>query len=117
MGIPLDAKNEKIIDGKTHYSVVANPDPTFVYVKAMKRVPKEGKTLNRRLVGKVGEKDAVGSIVGMSGGPIIGIVAGFREFRVVAVQSSWFEGTRTIFACPMETFVGVVKRELRKLSK
>jgi hypothetical protein len=113
-GLPADSKNEKIVRRRTGYSVLANPVPSFVHVKALKRPPKGRETRFPRFVGKVGEEDSVGNIAGMSGGPVIGIVKGFREHRIVALQSSWLSKERIIFGCPLEVFVPIAKRAIRK---
>lgn len=58
------------------------------------------------------------NIVGMSGGPIVGICKGPDDwvgYSVVAIQSRWHEATKIIFGCPITLFGEMVDRYAAEL--
>jgi hypothetical protein len=79
---------------------------------AKTRCPKGHKKRHPRFIGKVGSHDEVGNIVGMSGCPIFGLKRGSRD--VVALQSSWDDRSRVIYACPLSVFVPMVQKAIRE---
>lgn len=53
---------------------------------------------------------AVGSVDGMSGGPIFALraIEGVWHYSVIGVQSGWFPGDRILIACPFDAFAAVI---------
>ena len=56
--------------------------------------------------------DELESVVGMSGGPIIGINPASREYACIAIQGSWRSQTRMVLGTPMGILVDAINRLL-----
>jgi hypothetical protein len=80
--------------------------PTMISVQRLEVVPAGHEKQYPRLTAVIRDPIPLKSIVGMSGGPIIGFAGDERELRywIVALQSAWLPSSRTIFACPVPVF-------------
>jgi len=93
--------------------------PTMIGVKALDN-PLEGTkpTIYPRFVGQLQEGLPLSSIVGMSGGPIFGFRYGPpMAYWVVAIQSSWLRGQRTVFGCPLPVLAELLTAWIDDLSQ
>jgi hypothetical protein len=63
-----------------------------------------------RFAGILQDGRHLASVVGMSGGPILGIseVGDSVKYQCVAVQGSWIKGSRTIYGTPVSIVVDAV---------
>jgi hypothetical protein len=61
-----------------------------------------------RFVGQINPEHNVGSIAGMSGGPIICFREDdFEPYFVAAIQSSWLPDSRITFGCPIKVMLDI----------
>jgi len=113
LGLPSNDSELTVTPGTQGYSVKLKSPPSFVYVKRLKRRPTGfSKTKFNRFYGKVGGREIVGDIKGMSGGPIF--VIGESTIGVVALQSKWDPTRRIISGCPLSVFVPLLEAEIAK---
>jgi len=64
-----------------------------------------------------GDEPGLQSIVGMSGGPIIGWrrnSAGRLYYGLVAIQSTWWEESRVLMACPAARYISALDHTIQK---
>lgn len=64
-----------------------------------------------RFVGQLDDGLSIGSVEGMSGGPILGFRRddqGRRRYWIIALQSAWKPGTRIIYGCPLSVIGEIV---------
>lgn len=113
LGLPDDTivRSERgMSDG---YVITGRAPPSAISVHPMARPPKELETTHPRYIGKINKKWPAGSIVGASGGPVIGIVKGYGSQRVIAVQSGWLKTKRITFACPLQVIGPMIQAAIR----
>lgn len=73
------------------------------------------KDIKGRFHAKISSELPFESIVGMSGGPIFGInFVDPMRYWIVAILSSWIEGKKEVFGCPIQTIGNMIKEEMRK---
>jgi hypothetical protein len=66
-----------------------------------------------RFVGRIGH-GRLGDINGMSGCPIFGIEKGKRDkYWIVAIQSCWWSGSRTVFGTPIAVLGKMIEEEIQ----
>lgn len=79
--------------------------------------PPEGSKQTRypRFVGQIDDSNPIESVVGMSGGPIIGFTIRETETRywIVALQSSWDPGKRIVYACPLPVLGSLLTKAVK----
>jgi hypothetical protein len=103
---------------KDGQEIVGKVSPTMIWVKAID-IPPEGtkRTTYPRFIGKLAEDLPLSSVVGMSGGPIFGFRYGPpTAYWVVAIQSSWLENQRVVFACPLPVLAKLLTTWIDDLS-
>jgi hypothetical protein len=66
-------------------------------------------------VGELLDKSAPSSIVGMSGGPIVGFKRNGEnlDYWIVAIQSQWYKGPRIILGCPIPVVLRILEAAVR----
>ncbi len=77
--------------------------PTLITLTRRAQPPSDVEpTKYSQFVGQIDPSLEIGSIAGMSGGPIFGFSLGPPlRYWVVAIQSSWLPKRRITFGCPM----------------
>jgi hypothetical protein len=100
-------------------AVIGTVSPTMIVVEAIDRVPEGDKqTTYPRFVGQLDKNLPLSSILGMSGGPILGFRYGPpMTYWVVAIQSSWLKNQHIIFGCPLPVLAGLLTKWIDDLSK
>ena len=100
-------------------SVVGKVAPTVIGVKTIDRLTEDIKpTTYPRFMGQLHENLPLSSIVGMSGGPILGFRYGPpATYWVVAIQSSWLRSKGIVFGCPLPVLAGLLTKWIDGLSK
>jgi hypothetical protein len=71
-------------------------------------------------VGRIDSEAPIKNIKGMSGGPIYGFrkdAAGNLLYHVVALQSRWWDQSRTIFGCSVPAFAEAVYRQIDEFAQ
>jgi hypothetical protein len=71
-------------------------------------------------IGRVNHGAEIKDIRGMSGGPIFGFridAAGRLLYHAVAVQSRWWDRTRTIFGCSIPYFAEAIHRQIEEFAE
>ena len=62
--------------------------------------------ISKWFAGELLDKSEPSSVVGMSGGPIVGFkkYGENLDYWIVAIQSQWYEGTRITLGCPFPLY-------------
>jgi len=98
LGLPLEAVKSVTMETiQGGFTVLGDLNPTLLHI----RVPRRFETSVRWFRGTAPKREVIESIVGMSGGPIIGISANGR-YWVVGIQSWWNNRTRVVYAMRMK---------------
>ncbi|WP_337270145.1 hypothetical protein [Oryzifoliimicrobium ureilyticus] len=96
----------------------AEVSPTMITIRELEEPPPGFLKPHRRLVARILDPISLNSVVGMSGGPVIGFSIGERvRYWIVALQSTWLEGSRTTFACPFPVFGPMLTEWVRSLDR
>lgn len=91
--------------------------PAMVAIDPIDRMGDENPLSNEWFVGRLHPEAAIQHIGGMSGGPIYGFTrvnGNTWTYKIVALQSRWFEKTRTIFGCSLPSVANALVDALRK---
>lgn len=108
VGFPEDSIDSGITDGAEEYSAHVKGRPSVILLDRLMDQPKE--TQYERFIGQIRAEHDVGSIVGMSGGPIFCFQGdSFERYYLAAIQSTWIEKSKRTFGCPMFVIVDVAK--------
>lgn len=106
LGFPAEFVSERVThngDGQV--------SPTLVTVNRLAAPPADGAPIKySQFVGELDRRIEIGSVKGMSGGPILGFRVTEKETRywVIALQSSWHPELRTVYACTLPTIAGLL---------
>lgn len=113
LGLP-DEFSSKVLpsDGRVEVS------PTMITIRELEQPPPGFSRPYRRLVARIIDPITLRSVVGMSGGPIIGFHIGEAvRYWIVGLQSTWLEGSGTTFACPFPVFGAMLTDWVRHLDE
>lgn len=113
LGLP-DEFSSKVLpsDGRVEVS------PTMITIRELEQPPPGSAKPYRRLVARILDPIPLESVVGMSGGPVIGFsISENVRYWIVALQSTWLEGSRTTFACPFPVFGPMLTEWVRSLDE
>ena len=90
--------------------------PTMFRVIRLDNPPEDAKpTRYPRFVGQIDDSNPIESVVGLSGGPILGFNIGEEgtRFWLVALQSSWNPRTRVVYACPIPILGSLLTKAIK----
>jgi hypothetical protein len=113
LGLPEE--NIEPVEGTEHHSSGLKVHLVYVTLKAEPTPSIDPESKMPRFAARLDEGGELKSVVGMSGGPIIGVRRrpdeGW-EYACVAIQGSWKEGERMVFGTPMGIIVETTERLL-----
>jgi hypothetical protein len=95
--------------GKVHFEAFVRP--MTIDIEKLNELP-EGirETRYPRFIGKINGDLPIDSIIGMSGGPILGFSKEADKYWIVAIQSSWLSTSKIVFGCPIIIIADFVER-------
>jgi hypothetical protein len=110
LGLPDELTSQVLPDDG-----LATVSPTMIAVRRLEEEPEGHKLASPRLTARIIDPIPLASVVGMSGGPILGFAGNEKELRywIVALQSAWLKETRTTFACPLPVFAPLLTEWVR----
>jgi len=110
LGIPEEFTSQRLPKDR-----LATVSPAMITVRRLEEEPEGHRFAYPRLTARIMEPIPLNSLVGMSGGPILGFAGNEKELRywIVALQSAWLEKTRTTFACPLPLFAPLLTEWVR----
>lgn len=105
LGLPQEFSSPRVSE-----SGAGAVSPTIFRVVRLDAPPPDARpTRYPRFVGRIDKELPLSSIEGMSGGPIFGFRIGAEtRYWIVALQSSWFPGSRTVFGCLLPTIASLL---------
>lgn len=113
LGFQEEAIAKSVTPHRDHYVIHAKPVPVFIYLRKREKGPETSrKTKYHRFIGEIERHHDIGSIKGMSGGPIFGITSGLRKHGIVAIQSAWLPDRKITFGCPIGVFTRLAQKTL-----
>ena len=108
VGFPDDSVDSDIVVSRTHYSARVKGSPSVIFIDRLESHPVVGQSEYPRFFGQIRPEHDVGSIVGMSGGPIFGFKDyDFEPYYVAGIQSKWIEERKLTFGCPLPVVLEV----------
>ena len=117
LGLPDELMQPPKID-ISHGKLLAEVSPTLIPLTRLDHAPAGSETRRPRFVGKLNPNLQIDSILGMSGGPILGFRFGPpMEYWVVAIQSSWIRKDRITFGCPIPVLAELIAAEFDRLEE
>jgi hypothetical protein len=122
LGIP---KDQVFVDTKANGNVTMNARPVMIAINKIS-IDEVGEPPANSgappsadwFIGRIDPECGISDIAGMSGGPIFGFRKVENElptYHVVALQSRWWDKSRTIFGCSLPLFAEEVHRQVRTL--
>lgn len=113
LGLPEEFTSQELPE-----SGLATVSPTMITVRRLEEEPEGHKLASPRLTARILDPIPLTSVVGMSGGPVLGFAGNEKELRywIVALQSAWLEKSRTTFACPLPVFAPLLTGWVRSLT-
>ncbi|TPI80436.1 hypothetical protein [Mesorhizobium sp. B2-8-9] len=117
MGYVMLGLPEEFTSAKLPENGLATLSPTMFPVQRLAEVPAGHGKEYPRLTARIHERIPLKSAKGMSGGPKFGFAETAEGLAhwVVALQSSWLEKSRTVFACPLPVFAPMLTEWVRSL--
>jgi hypothetical protein len=108
LGLPQQFTSDRLDDSGA--AVVA---PTVISLRRLDPPPDDLRaTTYPRFVGQIDPRLNIGSVVGMSGGPIFGFRRNHElRYWVVAIQSAWLESRRVVFGCSVPVIASIMTEE------
>lgn len=111
VGFPEDCIDSGITSRDTHYEAWVKASPTIIPIDRLTDLPDDiPEAQHDRFVGQMPPSPIVGSIVGMSGGPIFCFKGDeFEPYYVAAIQSTWLpkRKEKLTFGCPVHVMLDV----------
>ena len=103
LGLPEEFMSSQVFIEGSEVVIRGTVTPTMITVNALEQPPDDlPKTKYPRFIGEIDPSIQIGSIKGMSGGPIFGFsLRPPIRYWVVAIQSSWLPTRRITFGCPL----------------
>ena len=110
LGFPEDSIATGISFGNSKYNARVKGRPSLILVD---RQNEEVGGDSSRFVGQIRPEHNVGSIVGMSGGPIFAFRGSeFEPYFLAAIQSTWLENDKVTFGCPIPLILDTAREFL-----
>jgi hypothetical protein len=105
LGFPAEFSSKRLSE-----SGAGEVSPTMFSVKRLDGPPEDrAPTRHPQFVGQVSSELPLKSVVGMSGGPIFGFrLEPETRYWVVALQSSWDAGRRTVYGCSLPALASLL---------
>ena len=95
--------------------------PAMIHIKRSDLLPEQvAITKFPQFIGQLDQKFDIDSIVGMSGGPIIGVgedTQGNYCYWIVAIQSRWLPERKIVFGCSLPVLGELVEAELQRVKE
>jgi hypothetical protein len=109
VGFPKDSVDSGITFGAKEYNASVKGRPSVILIDRQMDLPHDiPKAQHDRFVGQIHAEHDVGSIVGMSGGPIFCFTGhNFEPYYIAAIQSTWYPKRRMTFGCPIPVVLDV----------
>ncbi|MBI1815293.1 MAG: hypothetical protein HYR72_09970 [Deltaproteobacteria bacterium] len=109
IGFPDEFITSRIESSCGEVYVLGVVSPTMIPLKRLEQAPPGRPTRLPRFIGQLHPDLQIGSIKGMSGGPILGFRFGPpMAYWVVAIQSSWLPHERITFGCPVPVLAELI---------
>lgn len=107
IGFPEDSIHPGVTFSPGYYNARVKGAPSVILIDRLVNPPADCPTTPyRRFVGQIRAEYEVGSIVGMSGGPIFCFKGhDFEPYFVAAIQSTWLERKKITFGCPIPVII------------
>jgi hypothetical protein len=112
LGFPDELALPTLIDGAAHVT------PSLIRVVRSEAPAVTPGTKYDRFVGKIEGTLGISSIVGMSGGPILGFnTQRPHVYWVVAIQSTWLPQSKIVYGCPLPTIGRLLKEWMPRIDQ
>ena len=116
VGLPSEDAEQKFENSELRKFITTYQNPAILFVSPCELPSNAAPKSHPQFIAKINNKADIGSIVGMSGGPILG----FRKdesglhYWPVAIQSSWFENKRIVVGTPLPAIAATIEQEIER---